>query len=149
MASAGSDSSIQPKVVASEASPLAEPAPVASPIVNPTLRLEPALGLVVIEFRNDSGAITTSIPSQRQIEAYQRWETTRIGPRPAGQPAASPGARVAESGTQQPAVLALAKPDMNEGADGGTEHGASSGAPAPEGPVNPLFNLPAQSRGRD
>jgi hypothetical protein len=55
-----------------------------SPIPNPTLRLDPALGLVVIEFRDNSGAITTSIPSQRQLEAYQRWDMTRVGPRPVG-----------------------------------------------------------------
>ena len=42
------------------------------------------LGLVVIEFRNDSGTVTTSIPSERQLEAYQRWETTQLGPAPAG-----------------------------------------------------------------
>jgi hypothetical protein len=53
------------------------------PIISPTLRLDAALGLVVIEFRNESGAITTSIPSQRQLEAYQRWTQTRIGPAPA------------------------------------------------------------------
>jgi hypothetical protein len=38
---------------------------------NPTLRLDPALGLVVIEFVSKSGAITSSIPSQRQLTAYQ------------------------------------------------------------------------------
>ena len=39
----------------------------ASPIPNPQMRLDPALGLVVIEFRDTSGAVTTSIPSQRQL----------------------------------------------------------------------------------
>jgi hypothetical protein len=38
---------------------------------NPTLRLDSALGLVVIEFVSKSGAITSSIPSQRQLTAYQ------------------------------------------------------------------------------
>ena len=83
VARTGSDSAIDPGMVAANVSqPSAEPAPAASLIINPTLRLEPALGLVVIEFRNDSGAITTSIPSERQIEAYQRWEQTRLGPAP-------------------------------------------------------------------
>jgi hypothetical protein len=54
-----------------------------TPITNPTLRLDPALGLVVLEFRDNSGAITTSIPSQRQLAAYQKWDMTRSGPRPA------------------------------------------------------------------
>jgi hypothetical protein len=83
--SAGSDGVVQPKVAASGPPPPAEPAPAVSPVINPTLRLEPALGLVVIEFRNDSGTVTTSIPSQRQIEAYQRWETSQLGPAPPGQ----------------------------------------------------------------
>jgi hypothetical protein len=38
---------------------------------NPTLRLDPALGLVVIEFVSKSGAVTSSIPSQRELTAYQ------------------------------------------------------------------------------
>lgn len=39
---------------------------------NPTLRLDSALGLVVIEFRDESGAVTHSIPSAHQLEAYRR-----------------------------------------------------------------------------
>jgi hypothetical protein len=56
------------------------PAPVAAaptpaqPFANPSLRLDPSLGLVVIEFRNDAGAVTRSIPSQRQIDAYRLHE---------------------------------------------------------------------------
>ncbi len=38
---------------------------------NPSLRLEPELGLVVIEFRNDSGTIEASYPSARQLAAYR------------------------------------------------------------------------------
>ena len=49
-------------------------------LANPSLRLDPALGLVVIEFRNDSGAVTSSIPSQRQIDAYRLHEQTPPGP---------------------------------------------------------------------
>ncbi|MGE0416995.1 MAG: hypothetical protein AB7O80_09335 [Acetobacteraceae bacterium] len=43
----------------------------AQPFVNPSLRLDAALGLVVIEFRDDAGALTSTIPSQRQIDAYR------------------------------------------------------------------------------
>lgn len=46
----------------------------ASPMPNPQLRLDPALGLVVIEFRDASGTVTTSIPSQRQLNAYRMWD---------------------------------------------------------------------------
>ncbi len=77
----GGDAATGPKPTA-ETAPPAEPTAAPSPIANPTLRLDAALGLVVIEFRNDAGAVTTSIPSQRQLEAYQRWETTRLGPAP-------------------------------------------------------------------
>jgi hypothetical protein len=50
---------------------------------NPNLRLDPPLGIVVIEFRNDtSGVITTSIPSERQLAEYQRWDVTHFGPTP-------------------------------------------------------------------
>jgi hypothetical protein len=46
-------------------------AAMAQPYVNPNLHLDPALGLVVIEFRDESGRLTSTIPSQRQIEAYR------------------------------------------------------------------------------
>ncbi len=69
----------------------APPQPVASPLPtpNPTLRLDPALGMVVIEFHNTSGALTTSIPSQRQLAAYQKWSVTHVGPPPSGLRAAA------------------------------------------------------------
>ncbi len=59
------------------------PAPVLS-FTNPSLRLDSGLGRVVIEFRNDSGAVTRSIPSQQQLDAYKR--TGEVPPRP-GEPA--------------------------------------------------------------
>jgi hypothetical protein len=55
-----------------------------SPIPNPTLRLDPALGLVVLEFHSDTGAVTSSIPSQRQLQAYQKWDATHFGTAPDG-----------------------------------------------------------------
>jgi hypothetical protein len=51
-------------------------------MANPSLRLDPSLGLVVLEFHSGSGAVTTSIPSQHQLEAYQRWTQTGIGTPP-------------------------------------------------------------------
>ena len=38
---------------------------------NPTLRLDAGLGMVVIEFRDGSGNIASSIPTERQLEAYR------------------------------------------------------------------------------
>ena len=55
------------------------------PYTNPSLRLDPGLGLVVIEFRNDAGAVTRSIPNQQQIDAYRLHEQTP--PSPDGKPA--------------------------------------------------------------
>ena len=49
------------------------------PYTNPALRLDPALGLVVIEFHDDSGKLTSSIPNQRQIDAYRRHGATLPG----------------------------------------------------------------------
>jgi hypothetical protein len=86
----GSDSSTDlPMATARESPPQVEAAPAPSPITNPSLRLDPALGLVVIQFRNDAGAVTESIPSERQLQAYQRWQTTQFGPAPSGMRATS------------------------------------------------------------
>ena len=38
---------------------------------NPTLRLDPTLGLVVIEFRDERGAVKNSFPTERQLAAYR------------------------------------------------------------------------------
>jgi hypothetical protein len=82
---------------ANQPPPQPEPAPNPSPIANPSLRLDPALGIVVLEFRNDAGTVTTSIPSQRQLQAYQKWDATHFGPTPSG---------VSETSAQQPATPA-------------------------------------------
>jgi hypothetical protein len=55
-----------------------------SAIPNPRQRLDPALGLVVLEWRSDTGAVTRSIPSQSQLQAYQRWDVTHSGQMPVG-----------------------------------------------------------------
>jgi hypothetical protein len=91
----GSDSTDPPR--ASAPPPQVGPAPVPPPITNPSFRLDSALGLVVIEFRNDAGAVTASIPSVRQLQAYQRWQTTQFGPVPHGMKATTAGSSVAVS----------------------------------------------------
>jgi len=51
------------------------PAPVAAvaapPAPNPRLRLDPALGMVVLEFRSGPGVPARSIPSTRELAAYR------------------------------------------------------------------------------
>ena len=37
---------------------------------SPSLELDAAIGIVVIQYRNQSGQIELSIPSQQQLEAY-------------------------------------------------------------------------------
>jgi hypothetical protein len=78
------DTAGQPRLAAGAPSVQPKEGAAASPAPNPSLQLDPALGLVVIEFRNHAGDVTTSIPSQRQILAYQRWQTTQFGPVPQG-----------------------------------------------------------------
>jgi hypothetical protein len=51
----------------------APPQPPAVVIANPTLRFDVASGVVVIEYRDASGDVTTSIPTLRQLEAYRQW----------------------------------------------------------------------------
>ena len=98
VARTGSDSGTDPPMAtARESPPQVGPAPAPSPITNPSFRLDPALGLVVIEFRNDAGAVTTSIPSERQLQAYQRWQTTQFGPAPHGMKATTAGGSVTVS----------------------------------------------------
>lgn len=68
------------------------PAPSARPLPNPSLRLDAGLGMVVLEFRDDAGAVTDTIPSQRILQAYHaRTEpppgtTSRPQPVPTMQP---------------------------------------------------------------
>ncbi len=37
---------------------------------NPTFQFDPAAGVLVIQFRDDSGKVDLSIPSQQQLNAY-------------------------------------------------------------------------------
>lgn len=70
---------IAPSAPEPPAGPAAQMAQVAMPEVaippdampNPTLRLDLTLGMVVIEFHNSAGSVTSSIPGQRQLDAYR------------------------------------------------------------------------------
>jgi hypothetical protein len=110
----GVDSGSDAPIATPRESPLqVGPTPTPSPITNPSYRLDSALGLVVIEFRNDAGAVTDSIPSERQLQAYQRWQTTQFGPVPHGMKATTAGGSVPVSPrgpAQEHASPALAEP---------------------------------------
>ncbi|MGC1407327.1 MAG: hypothetical protein WA864_00115 [Acetobacteraceae bacterium] len=111
----GNNTAVKTKAVAVEPTTVADPAPATPLTVNPVIRLDQSLGLVVIEFRNASGAITTSIPSQQQLEAYQRWDDTRLGPMPPGCTDTAPSTPPAAA-TQTPAVSRqdTTKPDKTD-----------------------------------
>jgi hypothetical protein len=68
-----------PAKVAATAAPTEQSVPAAAAAPNPTLKLNAALGLVVIEFRNSAGAVVSSIPTSKQIQAYQQWQDSGIG----------------------------------------------------------------------
>jgi hypothetical protein len=72
-------SAAAPSKPAVAAAPVEQTTPTATDAPNPTLALNAALGLVVIEFRNSTGAVVSSIPTTRQIQAYQAWQDTGIG----------------------------------------------------------------------
>lgn len=44
----------------------------ASTAPNPSLRMDPELGLVVLEFRNLQGEAAATIPTRRELDAYRR-----------------------------------------------------------------------------
>jgi hypothetical protein len=73
------DSTAPSRSAAPAEAPAAKPVPL---FVNPSFKFDPTVGLVVIDFHNDSGAVTDSIPSQRQLEAYRTHRET-----PPGEPA--------------------------------------------------------------
>lgn len=59
---------------AAAAAVLAAPAapPVPSPLFpNPALRIDPALGIVVMEVKDASGKVEDSFPTARQLNAYR------------------------------------------------------------------------------
>lgn len=60
----------------------APPPEAAPPPPNPALRIEPALGVVVIEMRDAGGRVVRSVPSEKELEAYRA--AAMRGDRPAG-----------------------------------------------------------------
>lgn len=43
----------------------------AAPLPNPQFRIDPALSLVVIEFRDKGGEVSLSIPTTKELDAYR------------------------------------------------------------------------------
>jgi hypothetical protein len=106
------DASDEMKISPIARAPPSQPVATPASTPNPTMRLNPALGMVVIEFHNTSGALTTSIPSQRQLAAYQKWSMTHVGPNPSGLRA---GAQQVPSAPKVQAYLPAAATPHDEG----------------------------------
>jgi hypothetical protein len=64
---------VQPQTSTAAATPdkSAEASASKRPLVNPSLHVDLALNLVVLEFVDDKGDVTNSIPSAKQLKAYQ------------------------------------------------------------------------------
>lgn len=67
--------------------------------VNPSFSFDPTVGIVVIDFHDDKGTVTSSIPSQRLLEAYREHLKSPPGeqpvtppPTPAPEPTLTPNA---------------------------------------------------------
>jgi hypothetical protein len=106
---------------------------------NPTLQFDGRLGLLVIEFHDTSGKITTSIPSQRQLEAYRMHEQ----PLP-NQKAGTPPATTLSIGGQVPdATKTAATPAAT------TYSAAATYVPATHGATQVATTTPAEPHGTD
>ena len=99
------------------------------PFPNPTLRLDPGLALVVIEFRDGAGEVRDTIPTQAQLDAYRSWERSKSGTPPPGQREESSVASP-EPARERPlpgAAQAGTSPDAAATTDGSV---ATGGSPA-------------------
>ena len=76
------DSTTPARANTSAPTPAPISAPVAKPValfVNPSYRFDPTVGLVVIEFHDNTGTVSNTIPSQRQLAAYRTHQETPPG----------------------------------------------------------------------
>ena len=84
------DLTIQPILqLAAEPRPTIAPVAVSVPLPassatgprpNPNMRIDPALRLVVVEFRDVAGRVTASLPDVHQLDAYRRAQQSGIPP---------------------------------------------------------------------
>jgi hypothetical protein len=113
---------------------------------NPSLRLDYQLGLVVIEFRDPSGAVTRTIPSAQQLAAYQQWSETGAGTNPLSiglVPTTATGSAVSPHQVGIP--LPSAGTATGNGTNTGTGTGTGGNAPAttPTGTAAPSTSATA------
>ncbi len=67
---------------------------------NPSERLDPGLGLIVLSLHDAAGQVTDSIPTARQLQAYRVWQAAQLGATPRPTPQALPdGVLIAGAGS--------------------------------------------------
>jgi hypothetical protein len=93
----------------------------ARPLPNPTMRLDEQLGIVVLEFHNASGAVTSSIPTERQLDAYRASLRTEGNP-PAALAGAGTGTGTGAAAPPQPGAEAGHTPTASPAAPAGAGH---------------------------
>lgn len=79
------------------------PAADVAPVVNPSLRFDLKLGLVVVEFFDETGQVANSVPSPQKLKAYEAGLSSGPGFAPAGAGPAPEKDPSAGSGEARPA----------------------------------------------
>ena len=103
---------------------------------NPSFSIDASLGLVVMEFRNASGGVSSTIPTSQQIEAYRRAAGTHQAA--SAEPGSDPTNPI---GTGNAATGSLNTGSLNAGSlhtgslASGTAHAAVGHAASIGGPV--------------
>jgi hypothetical protein len=68
------------QVQGSVQAPVLPPVPKPVPLfVNPSRQFDPTVGIEVIQFHDSAGAVSSTIPSQRQLAAYRSHQATLPG----------------------------------------------------------------------
>ena len=130
----------EPRPVRAPRTTTAEPrAAEPRPYVNPTLRLDADAGLVVMEFRDDNGTVTT-IPNERQLAAYRAHQEASADLASARNAIETSAAFTEVDGFAEP-QLAFGEPAIASAAPGTPATGTS---PSPAANPPPLSAAPAR-----
>ena len=97
-----------PRLATVSAPPADTGAEPGKPMANPTLRLDPSLALVVIEFRDGAGQVRETIPTEAQLEAYRASQRTSNAPVP------PPGQANGQGGTDGIKPTGGKRPELGE-----------------------------------
>ena len=91
---------IAPPPIAPNAIAPMGPTPTGPTSGNPSERLDPGLGLIVLSLHDAAGQVTDSIPTARQLQAYRVWQAAQLGATPRPTPQALPdGVFIAGAGS--------------------------------------------------